>query len=122
MENWIEVTGNEPPMNEYVLILLEGKTLLKGRLCSNGWFAFFADGEKPTYAREVTHWMYLPALPGKEQRQQPKLSREEIAAMAMRGLLSNHELTTETTPLEVTARDAVKQADALIAELSKPQT
>lgn len=121
MENWIEVKGNEPPMNEYVLLLLEGETLLKGRLCSNGWFAFFADGEKTVGTREVTHWMYLPALPGKEQKQQPKLSRDEIAAMAMQGLLSNPDLEIGTTRAETTARDAVEQADALLAELSKPQ-
>lgn len=66
--------------------------------------------------------VYLATNANTESAQVVGLSKRElIAAMAMQGYLSNHELTTDTTPLEVTARDAVKQADALIAELSKTQ-
>lgn len=127
MENWTETRKGDPVVGEYVLLLLEGETMLKGRLCSNGWSAFFADGEKLVGTREVTHWMYLPALPGAEQKQQPKLSRDEIAAMAMQGILANHwcqnDFKTDIHALghEHVAKQAIGYANALLQELSKPQ-
>ena len=124
MENWIEVKNETPIVGEYVLLLLEGETLLKGKLNYNGWAAFFADGEKKIGTREVTHWMYLPTLPGQEQKQrkQPlKLSREEIAAMAMQGFLASFAGHSTNPSINIIAVESVKYADALILELSKPQ-
>lgn len=120
MENWTETRKGDPVVGEYVLLLLEGEVMLKGRLCSNGWSAFFADGEKLVGIREVTHWMYLPALPGEKSAKSPKLSREEISAMALQGLISNPDVKFKSTA-ENFAHYAVEIADALIVELSKPQ-
>lgn len=48
--------------------------------------------------------------------------REQIAAMAMQGILSNPQMEIETTPVETIAEDAARLADALLDQLSKPQS
>lgn len=63
--DWIEAeNGNLPAVGEYVLLLLEGETFLKGKIMfdSKGsliWVAFFADGEYPCQLRTVTHYAYV---------------------------------------------------------------
>jgi hypothetical protein len=47
--------------------------------------------------------------------------REYFAVIALQGLLSNPNYFTLTTRIEIVASDAVTLADALFAELSKPQ-
>ena len=48
----------------------------------------------------------------------PMTKREQIASMAMQGMLSN---AVESWPTEWCAENAVKYADALLAELAKPK-
>lgn len=124
MDNWIESKKALPVVGEYVLVLLEGETMLKGRLCSNGWSAFFADGEKLVGTRDVTHWTHLPALPdktaelGKDIHAFPVLTKREIfAGLALQGLCANEFRGT----VSAFASRAVELADSLLTELSTPQ-
>jgi hypothetical protein len=140
--NWIETKNETPIIGDPVLVLLEGETLLRGKLNYNGWAAFFADGERLVGTREVTHWMPLPPLP--EQKLGDPISgvslskRELIAAMIDiskdvegKSTASIEALMGETIPngrienykywARVEAKMRVIKADALLNELSKPQ-
>lgn len=120
MENWTASEDLLPLVGDDLLVLLDGETILRGRRMHNGWSAFFADGERSTGTRHVSHWMLLPPLPGAEQKQQPKMSRDEIAVAAMQGFVSNATYYQGYSPNEDFARQAVSMADALLKELSKP--
>lgn len=144
MKNWIEVKTDKPVIGEYVWLLLEGQIMLKGRLCNNGWSAYFADGEKLVGTREVTHWMLEPALPGESIEENkdtplfPVLSKRELIAahidvskdMETWSVAFFKELMGTDIPTakidnvkwwaEAEAKLRVIKADALIVELSKP--
>lgn len=63
--NWISTKDTLPAVDEYVLILLESETFLKGRLKRSFipdekiWVAFFLDGENVCTGRDVTHFAYI---------------------------------------------------------------
>lgn len=60
---WIPIMEQLPEEGEYVLVLI-GVTWFKGRLMSNGWTAFFADGDRLCGGfTPVTHWMPESILP-----------------------------------------------------------
>lgn len=145
MDNWIESKNALPVVGEYVLVLLEGETMLKGRLCSNGWSAFFADGEKLVGTRDVTHWTYLPSLPGKTNEPAndvhafPVLSKRELIATHIdvskdmenwsvaffNDLMGSKPPTNQLENYKWWANAEAKirliKADALLFELSTPQ-
>lgn len=145
MKNWINVNDDKPVVGEYVLLLLEGQIMLKGRLCNNGWSAYFADGEKLVGTREVTHWMPEPTLPGeapKENKDTPVFpvlgKRELIAAhidvskdMDSMSIVFFKELMGTDIPASkidnfkwwaaAEAKVRLIKADALLLELSKSQ-
>jgi hypothetical protein len=60
---WISVSDSLPEELEYVTCLNTEGCISTGRLYSNGFTMFFADGEKPVGELAVTHWQPLPPLP-----------------------------------------------------------
>jgi hypothetical protein len=60
---WISVSDSLPEELEYVTCLNTEGCISTGRLYSNGFIMFFADGEKPVGELAVTHWQPLPPLP-----------------------------------------------------------
>lgn len=67
-DDWIPVKKENPVPGEFVLIIIETDTILKGRLMNNGWAAMFLDGEHLVGPdRDVTHWRPLPPLPSTPQ-------------------------------------------------------
>lgn len=116
---WISVNKSLPAIGEYVLVSLEGETILQGQLMDNGWAVFFMDGLRAAGTRQVTNWMPMPAGPNESKTNvKPDLSRAQISAMAMQGLLANPHI--DVINLENIARTAVLHADDLLRELSKP--
>lgn len=61
---WVSVKERLPEgIGDKVQVALSDSTVLVGRLYSNGWAAFFMDGESLVTERSVTHWMPLPEPP-----------------------------------------------------------
>lgn len=113
--NWIPVREeNLPEIGEDVLVLLDGETILKGRLKHNGWTAYFLDGEQLCFPRVATHWMPLPALPGEKQLHN-KAQRTQIAAICLQGLLAHGSF--DMIAEEELVKDACNLADALLTHL-----
>lgn len=60
---WISVEERLPEPCDKVTVALSDGCVLVGRLYSNGWSAFFMDGEQSVIERQVTHWQPLPSPP-----------------------------------------------------------
>lgn len=65
---WISVNDRLPELGEKILVAIDGGwVILLGRLMTNGWTAFYSDGEElvnqDKNGSKVTHWMPLPESP-----------------------------------------------------------
>jgi hypothetical protein len=62
-DKYISVSDQLPEIGEFILIANTEGAVLVGRLMKNGWFAYFADGEKDMGELTATHWRKLPIPP-----------------------------------------------------------
>ena len=62
-DGWIDVKDRLPEIGEYVFVYNTEGAILIARLFTDGWAAFFADGEKLMGELSATHWMPLPNPP-----------------------------------------------------------
>lgn len=66
LQEWVLVENGLPELCEKVTVCLSDETVLVGRLYSNGWSAFFMDGESPVIERTVIAWQPLPSPPNQQ--------------------------------------------------------
>ena len=70
-EKWISIEKSLPELGKKVIVNLDnGFVTLIGRLNTNGWSAFFVDGEKLCQIATVSHWMPLPSFPNQSKEEE----------------------------------------------------